>query len=636
VLRHGLVPGQPLAKRVIVVTPTSLVRNWENEIDKWLKGRVKTLALAEASRDVAIKQIKSFTGTRNYQVLVLSYDTFRIHCALFAKEDSCDLLICDEAHRLKNDQTQTSLALDTLKCKRRVLLSGTPMQNDLEEFFAMVNFCNPTVLGTVSRFRKYYQNPILIGREPDATEEETKLSDTRSTELAAIINMFILRRTNSLLSKHLPPKLTQVVCVQLSDMQKEMYRHIIRTKLDFLEALGDSKSGVSSSILASINALKKLCNHPQLLYQKTSIYSNKKNAAYGLDDINQFFPQGFGEDGGSRRRSGEATVCTNSLKMCNSEWSGKFMLCERLLRLMRKETSDRIVIVSNYTQTLDQFSLLCKENNFPFLRLDGSSSGKKRQAMVDRLNDPLDDIFVFLLSSKAGGCGLNMIGANRLILFDPDWNPATDKQAAARVWRDGQKKRTYVYRFVATGTIEEKIFQRQLSKEGLQSVVAEDQNMESMLSSNDLRDLFTLREDTVSDTHDKYKCDRCMDATLQACDKSVALRNPGPPLGDVTNNDPPARRTFSGPRKVLKVTKVFKEMSIASLADADQIGMPGEGDLNEWSHHVGTASTDDDLLRRAGKGLVSFVFGQVIDSDLLDAKAEKAAEMKKQKLTAAE
>jgi len=133
---------------------------------------------------------------------------------------------------------------------------------------------------------------------------------------------------------------------------------------------------------------------------------------------------------------------------------------------VKKTTTDRWVLVSNFTQTLDLFGELLQQNSMSFQRLDGSINANKRQVMVDSFNnDPSQ--YAFLLSSKAGGCGLNLIGANRLVLFDPDWNPANDQQALARVWRSGQKKACYIYRFFGAGTIEEKTYERQLSKEGL-------------------------------------------------------------------------------------------------------------------------------------------------------------------------
>jgi DNA repair and recombination RAD54-like protein len=136
----------------------------------------------------------------------------------------------------------------------------------------------------------------------------------------------------------------------------------------------------------------------------------------------------------------------------------------------------------------------------------------KRQKLVDQFNNPEGKEFIFLLSSKAGGCGINLIGANRLILFDPDWNPAADQQALARVWRDGQKKECFVYRFISTGTIEEKIFQRQANKQALSSaVVDEKEDTERHFSIDALRQLFQFKENTLCETHDTFKCKRCRD-----------------------------------------------------------------------------------------------------------------------------
>lgn len=158
------------------------------------------------------------------------YFSLRQHVSRFDRPDACDLLICDEAHRLKNDETLTNKALASLSCRRRVLLSGTPMQNDLEEFFAMVNFTNPDLLGTVSQFRRKFQQPILTGREPDATDKERALGERRSHELAGLVNEFILRRTNTVLSEHLPPKTVSIVCCRMSPLQRKLYNHFLHSK----------------------------------------------------------------------------------------------------------------------------------------------------------------------------------------------------------------------------------------------------------------------------------------------------------------------------------------------------------------------------------------------------------------------
>ena len=158
--------SQPTAKRVIVVCPCSLVKNWENEFIKWLgPGHVKTLAIAEADRKSVEKNLDAFVKTRLFQILICSYECLRAHVGRLTKyPDCCDLLVCDEAHRLKNADNQTSRALHSLPVRRRVLLTGTPMQNDLQEFYAMVDFTNPGILNSPEHFRKHYLFPLLRGR----------------------------------------------------------------------------------------------------------------------------------------------------------------------------------------------------------------------------------------------------------------------------------------------------------------------------------------------------------------------------------------------------------------------------------------------------------------------------------------
>jgi DNA repair and recombination RAD54-like protein len=246
--------------------------------------------------------------------------------------------------------------------------------------------------------------------------------------------------------------------------------------------------GKGSQPLKAINILKKLCNHPDLL-----------NPAEDLPGSERCYPDDY-VPRESRGRDRDVKPW----------YSGKMQVLDRMLARIRQDTNDKIVLISNYTQTLDLFERLCRSRGYGNLRLDGTMNVTKRQKLVDRFNDPDGDEFVFLLSSKAGGCGLNLIGANRLVLFDPDWNPAADQQALARVWRDGQKKDCFVYRFIATGTIEEKIFQRQSHKQSLSSCVVDSaEDVERHFSLDSLRELFQYRGDTRSDTHDTFKCRRC-------------------------------------------------------------------------------------------------------------------------------
>ncbi|CAI9104342.1 OLC1v1002990C1 [Oldenlandia corymbosa var. corymbosa] len=589
-LRQGF-DGKPMVKKAIIVTPTSLVSNWEAEIRKWVGERVKLVALCESTRDDVISGIDSFVSPRSHlQVLIVSYETFRMHASKFSHSDSCDLLICDEAHRLKNDQTLTNRALAGLSCKRRILLSGTPMQNDLEEFYAMVNFTNPGVLGDAGYFRRYYETPIICGREPSASEEEKKLGSERSSELSTKVNQFILRRTNALLSNHLPPKIVEVVCCKLTPLQSDLYNHFIHSK-NVKRAINEEAR--QSKILAYITALKKLCNHPKLIYD--TIKSGSPGTS-GLEDCLRFFPpQMFSGRSGAWTGGDGAWV----------ELSGKMHVLARLLAHLRQKTDDRIVLVSNYTQTLDLFAQLCRERRYPFVRLDGTTTISKRQKLVNRFNDPSKDEFAFLLSSKAGGCGLNLIGGNRLVLFDPDWNPANDKQAAARVWRDGQKKRVYIYRFLSTGTIEEKVYQRQMSKEGLQKVIQQEQSdidQGNLLSTDDLRDLFSLHENLRSEIHENMNCDRCRPNEIELDAKSDEIK--ASPRCQSDEEDIGGFASISGCLNKLKGSE-------------KQVGTPKEEDLASWGHHFLPTSVPDNILQASAGDEVSFVFTNQVSGKLV-------------------
>lgn len=480
--------GKSTIQKCVIACPSSLVRNWANELVKWLgPDAITPFAIdGKASKEELVQQIKQWCIASGRSVvrpvLIVSYETLRLNVGELA-QTPIGLLLCDEGHRLKNGESQTFMALNGLNVQRRVILSGTPIQNDLSEYFALLNFANPGYLGTRNEFRKQFENPILRGRDADATDEDRKKGDERLAELLGLVNKFIIRRTNDILSKYLPVKYEHVVFCHLAPFQKDLYNHFIQSP-----EIRSLLRGKGSQPLKAIGMLKKLCNHPDLLDLPTDLP--------GCENLlpNDFVPKD------ARGRDRDVKVW----------YSGKMLVLDRMLASIRANTNDKIVLISNYTQTLDVFAALCRSRGYGCLRLDGTMNVSKRQKLVDKFNDPEGPEFVFLLSSKAGGCGLNLIGANRLVLFDPDWNPAADQQALARVWRDGQKKDCFVYRFIATGTIEEKIFQRQSHKQSLSSCVVDaSEDVERHFSLDSLRELFQYRADTTSDTHDTFKCKRC-------------------------------------------------------------------------------------------------------------------------------
>ena len=577
-LKQG-VQGKPTVARALIVCPTSLVSNWDDECNKWLNGRVKTMPVCESSRADVVSSVARFLGPRNTaQVMIISYETFRVHAERFAEKGDAgvQLVMCDEAHRLKNGDTLTNKALCSVPCARRVMLSGTPMQNHLDEFYAMVGFCNPGLLGTPAEFAKHYERPILAGREPDASEKQLELARERNAALSELVNKFVLRRTNTILSAHLPPKVVEVVCCKLAPLQTSLYAHFLESK-----AAKAALTGKHTMVLSAITALKKLCNHPKLIYDMVMGAKNTGAGAAGFESCREFFQPGMYDVGSSR---GFGRPKSGGMVDGWEFHSGKFAVLARLLAILRAETKDRIVIISNYTQTLDLVQLLCRQNGYPAVRLDGSTSITKRQKLVKQFNDPSENCFAFLLSSKAGGCGINLIGGNRLVLFDPDWNPANDKQAAARCWRDGQKKKCYLYRLLATGSIEEKVFQRQLSKESLQNVVNGEGVLEqASMSKEELRKLFTLDGDTASDTHDNLAggCAKCPGKHFQGHCHSDAS---GDGAGGAT-------------------MELWEEQS-------DE---PNEQNLETWGHHHRPDTIPDPVMRRAAGEDVSFTFSLQVE-----------------------
>ena len=480
--------GRSTIQKAIVVCPASLVKNWANELTKWLGANAITpFAIdGKSSKEELTRQLRQWAIASGRAVtrpvIIVSYETLRLNVEEL-KHTKIGLLFCDEGHRLKNADSNTFSALNSLNVSRRVILTGTPIQNDLTEYFSLTSFANPDLLGSRLEFRKRFEIPILRGRDADASESDRRKGDECTAGLLGVVNKFLIRRTNDILSKYLPVKYEHVVFCNLSPFQLNLYNYFI-TSPDIQALL----RGKGSQPLKAINMLKKLCNHPDLL-----------NLSDDLPGSEGCFPEDYVPK--------EARGRDREIKPW---YSGKMQVLDRMLARIRADTNDKIVLISNYTSTLDLFERLCRSRQYGSLRLDGTMNVNKRQKLVDRFNDPNGDECVFLLSSKAGGCGINLIGANRLVLFDPDWNPAADQQALARVWRDGQKKDCFVYRFIATGTIEEKIFQRQSHKQSLSSCVVDSaEDVERHFSLGSLRELFQYRGDTTSDTHDTFKCKRC-------------------------------------------------------------------------------------------------------------------------------
>ncbi|KAG6378110.1 P-loop containing nucleoside triphosphate hydrolase protein [Boletus reticuloceps] len=478
--------GAGVIGKALIVCPVSLINNWRAEFRKWL-GRDRVGVLAG---DKDKSQIKQFMNSRVHQVLVIGYEKLRsVINDLAYCNPPIGLIVCDEGHRLKSANNKTSMMFKALRTPRRIILSGTPIQNDLSEFHAMADFCNPGLLDDYNTFRRVYEVPILKSRAPDRTAKELEIGEARSAQLSTIAKSFVLRREATILRNYLPPKYEYVVFVTPSKLQLSMFATILKP-----EKLDTIIEGSTAESLALIGTLTKVSNSPVLLkaqLDKARTSKGEHMTRPGITEAVKLLPE-------------RAQIEDFSL-------SGKLTALASLLRSLRQHTEEKCILVSHYTSTLNILEAFCKKQSYTYLRLDGQTPAAKRHDYVNAFNKSSQQShFLFLLSSKAGGVGLNLIGASRLCLVDSDWNPSHDLQSMARIHRDGQKRPVFIYRFLTAGTIDEKIFQRQVTKIGLSNSLMGNETAGSKADSftrRDLRDIFRIQLDTPCNTHDLLGCE---------------------------------------------------------------------------------------------------------------------------------
>lgn len=447
--------GNSVVKKAMVVAPSSLTRGWSREVKKWFGDERLRSCVIESGPKGAQQALEFRVGSVS-PLAFISYETLRQHATSLA--GSIGIIVADEGHRLKSaGGNKTIAALQALKCKRRIILTGTPVQNNLSELFSMIDFVNPGLLGPLQTFSRIFDVPITKSREKHASDEELSLGRSRSEELKRIMSAFVIRRDASINEKFLPKLTAYAVFCKPTQTQVSLVEGVIRSRWT-------SDLYLRDDALVLLTELRKVCNHPMLLRK-----------------------EGVSETEISIKDSGKSQVLMALLQQ---------IVC------LRKE---RMVVVSQSTAMLDIIQKICNDMNISTCRLDGSTSVSKRQDIVHSFNCFTKDQ-VFLLSTAAGGAGLNLIGANHLCLFDSHWNPALDSQAMARIWRDGQKKDCFVYRLITTGTVEEKIYQRQRMKGDLANVtISRDEEHDGSasewktggsFSKEELKELFNLKVGT--------------------------------------------------------------------------------------------------------------------------------------------
>lgn len=378
------------------------------------------------------------TGRHKFDVLVTSYEgVLKAKTAL--SRIRWEYLIIDEAQRIKNENSSLSRAVREIRCRFRLLITGTPLQNNLHELWALLNFLLPEIFGDATQFDEWF----------NVSSSSSK--DNVIRKLHTVLRPFMLRRVKKDVACALPPKKETKLYIGLSQMQQQWYTRILRKDAHELNSLGGPDRVRLLNILMQ---LRKVCNHPYL-----------------FDGAEQGPPFSDGPH--------------------LWETSGKMMLLHKLL-LKLKEKGSRVLIFCQMTRMLDILEDYFRYIRFEYCRIDGNTDGEKRDSQMDDFNAPGSTKFCFLLSTRAGGLGINLATADIVILYDSDWNPQVDLQAIDRAHRIGQTKPVQVFRFITEGTIEEKIIERADRKLFLDAAVIQQGRLSEKHSSVDKRDLMQM------------------------------------------------------------------------------------------------------------------------------------------------
>ncbi|OVA13656.1 SNF2-related [Macleaya cordata] len=468
-------------KPSIVICPVTLLRQWRREARKWYPSfHVEILHDSAEVPDNRKKRSKSdesgdesegsfesdsertFTTKTTRKkwdslinrvlrsesgLLITTYEQLRI-----LGEKLLDIewgyAVLDEGHRIRNPNAEVTLVCKQLQTVHRIIMTGAPIQNKLSELWSLFDFVFPGKLGVLPVFEAEFAVPISVGGYANATPLQVSTAYRCAVVLRDLIMPYLLRRMKADVNAHLPKKTEHVLFCSLTPEQRTVYRAFLASSE--VEQIFDG----SRNSLYGIDVMRKICNHPDLLEREHS----SGNPEYG-----------------------------------NPQRSGKMKVVAQVLKVW-KDQGHRVLLFSQTQQMLDILESFLIMGEYSYRRLDGQTPVKQRMALIDEFNNS-NDIFIFILTTKVGGLGTNLTGANRVIIFDPDWNPSTDMQARERAWRIGQTRDVTVYRLITRGTIEEKVYHRQIYKHFLTNKILKNPQQRRFFKARDMKDLFTLQDD---------------------------------------------------------------------------------------------------------------------------------------------
>ncbi|CAK4675014.1 unnamed protein product [Aphanomyces euteiches] len=444
---------------ILIVVPASLVANWELECKVWLCASLVVLQGKPKDRLEILESIPSF------EIVICSYDMLKVHLSDL-QAISWFLIVMDEMHLLKNPESKITQAVQRLVCKRKLGLSGTLMQNNADELHCVLDTIQSGCLGTLVEFRAFYIDDIKLARKKSAAPQAIARSEAKERHLRQLLEPYYLRRDKAVnpqfqqIHKH-----DQVVLCPLTSLQRAVYERV--TSLPEYEALMDPETkevdpGVLRHHFLAMTQLLKIANHLDLIRVNPSDSKEQQEATKAFAKV-AFGPH-LDEVGGVDQASG-------LFEKMNASLCGKMQVLAELLERWRRKR-EKALIFSRNTRMLDILQSFMISKALDYVRLDGGTKVDERLKLVQQFNkDP--SLGVFLISTKAGGLGLNITSATNVVVFDPSWNPAHDCQAQDRAYRIGQTKDVHVYRLITLGTIEEMIYARQIYKQHMSDTTLE-------------------------------------------------------------------------------------------------------------------------------------------------------------------
>ena len=610
------------AKRILCIVPINTIQNWLAEFNKWLPSdeigehdpsklctrKFSVFLLNDTLKNLEQRSKVIYKWKDEGGVLLMGYELFRMlatkkqrkkrkkkadsHVCIDLEEEDLekmnleeiqkalvkpgpDLVVCDEGHRIKNAHASTSQALKNIATKRRLVLTGYPLQNNLMEYWCMVDFVRPNYLGNKVEFANMFERPIQNGLCVDSTAKDKRVMMHRSHVLYHELKGFVQRRSHAVLKETLPKKTEHVILIKMTPIQKQLYSTFMNQMV--------LNSFVTANPLKAFAVCCKIWNHPDVLYN----FLRKKETSSLFDlDIEPeelgVSASGIGEnlDSPKKKINLDENSSDPTLKRQSNQVQEKELLTNELINhgpgfnpfglstsssgkklvggtgdeidydwaeglfegytsgqlensaklkmflLLLDETiksGERMLLFSQSLLTLNLIEEFLQKRRIPnsdstwipgahYFRLDGSTPAMERERLINSFNaaapqslkssslqSPTSEVrcipMLFLISTRAGSLGINLTGASRVVIFDASWNPCHDSQAVCRIYRYGQTQRCHIYRLVTDGSLERKIYDRQINKQGMSNRIVDEMNPDAYLHSKDINSLLCLEED---------------------------------------------------------------------------------------------------------------------------------------------